>query len=89
MTQPTPVKVDLVYPVEFDGRRIDALTMRPPLVRDIRDAQRGSGGSTDIELRLFADLCEIETAAIEVLRACDYRRLQDVYADFLAGGGGA
>ena len=38
MTPPEPVKVALTCPVEVDGRRIDALTMRPPLVRDIRDA---------------------------------------------------
>ena len=85
MTQPQPVKVDLVYPVEFDGRRIDALTMRPPLVRDVHDAQRGSGDSADVELRLFANLCEIEVAALEVLHARDYYRLQAVYTDFLHG----
>ena len=88
MTQPQPVKVDLVYPVEFDGRRIDALTMRPPMVRAVRDAQRGGGESADMEIRLFANLCEIEVAALEVLHARDYYRLQDVYGDFLAGGGG-
>ena len=89
MTPPEPVRAALTYPVEVDGRRIDALTIRPPLVRDLRDAQRGGGESADMEIRLFANLCEVETAAIEVLHACDYRRLQDVYADFLAGGGGA
>ena len=60
---PQPVRVDLIYPVQVEGRRIDALTIRPPLVRDLRDAQRGGGESADMEIRLFANLCEVETAA--------------------------
>lgn len=89
-TPPTPATIDLVYPVEVDGRQVSQLIMRPPLVRDIRDAQRGGGGSADVEIRLFSLLCEVSPATIEVIHARDYRRIGDVYADFLEGrdGGG-
>ena len=40
-----------------------------------------------MEVRLFANLCEVTPGVIEVLHACDYRSLGDVYADFLDSGG--
>lgn len=84
-TPPTPSTIELAYPVEVDGRQISTLTMRPPLVRDIRDAQRGGGGDADVEIRLFASLCEEAPAVIEVIHARDYHRLQAAYGDFLRG----
>lgn len=84
-TPPTPWRTELAYPVEVDGRQIDMLEMRPPLVRDIRDAQRGGGTDADLEIRLFASLCSEAPAVIEVLHARDYHQLQAVYADFLRG----
>ena len=77
--------ITLSYPVEADGATVDSLSMRRAKARDSRDAQRGGGSPADIEIRLFANLCEVSTETIESLDMADYSRLQDAYNRFLAG----
>lgn len=80
-----PVTVRLRWPVTTGGgEKVSSLTMRPPLARDARDAQRGGGGPAETEIRLLANLCEVEPAVIEVLQMADYARLQEGLAGFLA-----
>lgn len=81
---PAPAKVDLRWPVTVDGERVSSLTVRPPLARDSRDAQRGGGAPADIEIRLLANLCEVAPEVIEVLQAADYARLQGALAGFFS-----
>ena len=83
MDAPQPANITIRYPVTVAGETLSTLTMRPPRARDSRDAQRGGGGSADIEIRLFANLCEVAPAAIEELHMADYQRLQEIYQSFL------
>ena len=77
--------ITLEYPVTVDGITFTTLTMRRPKVRDSRDAQRGGGTNADAEIRMFANLCEVTPATIEVIDMADYLRMQKVYEGFLSG----
>lgn len=83
MNEPSPASLDLRYPVTVAGESVTRLTMRPPRARDSRDAQRGAGSTGDMEIRLFANLCEVAPAVIEDLHMADYQRLTDLYQVFL------
>ena len=83
MNEPSPASLDLRYPVTVAGESVTRLTMRPPRARDSRDAQRGAGSTGDMEIRLFANLCEVAPAVIEDMHMADYHRLQELYQDFL------
>ena len=84
MNAPSPASLDLRYPVTVAGEAVTRLTMRPPRARDSRDAQRGAGSAGDMEIRLFANLCEVAPAVIEDLHMADYQRVQELYQGFLA-----
>lgn len=79
--------VDLRWPVTVNGETVSSLTMRPPLARDVRDAQREGGTAADVELRLFANLCEVAPSTIEILQMVDYTHLQETYGVFFRGDG--
>lgn len=83
MKAPESRTVQLRHGVEVDGAEVATLTMRPPLARDSRDAQRGATGQADMEIRLFANLCEVPPAAIERLHMADYLLVQEAYQGFL------
>lgn len=77
--------VALREPIEIDGRRTEAVSMRRPLVRDLRAAQRAAGRNApgaDVEFRLFANLCEIAPETLDAMTVADYLRLQKAYEDF-------
>ena len=82
--EPQPASIAIRYPVTVDGVTHSTLTMRPPRARDSRDAQRGGGASADIEIRMFANLCEVAPAAIEELHMVDYQQLQAAFEGFLS-----
>lgn len=83
MQEPSPATLDLRYPVAPAGETVARLVMRPPRARDSRDAQRGAGSPGEMEIRLFANLCEVAPAVIEDLHMADYQRLQELYQSFL------
>ena len=89
MTGPTPVPdgatITLRYPVVHEGQTISTLTMRRPLARDSRDAQRGGGSPADAEMRLFANLCEVAPGVLEEMDLGDYLKLQKQFEVFLGG----
>ena len=89
MQEPSPATLELHYPVSPAGETVTRLVMRPPRARDSRDAQRGAGSPGEMEIRLFANLCEVAPAVIEDLHMADYQRLQEVYQNFLVVGGAA
>ena len=81
--QPEPAAIDLYYEYEMDGAPVTRLTMRPPRVRDVRDAQRGGGSDAENELRLFANLCEAAPEFLADLHMRDYLAVREVYEAFL------
>lgn len=76
--------VELKHPVSVAGRDVGTLSMRRPKVKDQLVAEKSSGGNAEKEVRLFANLCEVEPAVIEELDLHDYRRLQEAYSGFLS-----
>ena len=84
-----PKKITLQYPIEVDGANVEALTMRRPLVRDLRAAQQAAGSAAataDVEIRLFANLCELAPDAFDPMDLGDYRQVQETYEGFLSRG---
>ena len=80
----TDTTIELRSPIRIDGAEVTALRLRRPKVRDMLRAEKASGSDAEREIRLFADLCEVEPAAIEELDLADYQALQRVYQGFLS-----
>ena len=79
--------IKLRYPVEVDGAKYAELTMRRPLVGDLRAAQRSAGaGATpaDVEIATFTNLCEVPPALWDKMDLGDYYHVQDAYQGFLS-----
>ncbi len=76
--------IKLEYPVEIDKVKIDKLEMRRPKVRDQVAAKKASGSSDDLEIKLFANLCEVSPDVIEGMDMKDYVSLQREYKSFLS-----
>ncbi len=79
---PAPATIDLYYEYEADGAKVTRLTMRPPRARDLRDAQRGAPAGHEMELTLFANLCEVTPETLLDLHIRDYFALQEAYRGF-------
>lgn len=72
--------VKLQHPTEFDGIRRDTLTLRTPLVRDMRLASRQApSDAEERELILFGILAGVAPKDLEGMHFTDYKRLQDSY----------
>ena len=76
MANETKKTIQLKYPVKADGATIEQLAMRRPLVKDLHAAQRAGGGAAEVEVALFANLCEVAPEALGEMDLGDYRRLQ-------------
>ncbi len=76
--------IELKHPVTVAGREIASLALRRPKVKDQLAAEKASGGNAEKEIRLFANLCEVEPAVIEELDLADYRQVQEAYSGFLS-----
>lgn len=77
------VDIELKYPVTVEGHEYKKITMRAPKVRDQIVAQKASG-KEEMELTLFANLCEITPDVLEELELADYSQLHSAYHDFLS-----
>lgn len=76
--------IQLKYPVELNGLTVDELSIRRPKVRDMLAADKSAGSEADKEIRMFANLCEVDPNVVEGLDLSDYSNLQKVYQDFLS-----
>ena len=66
--------VNLRHPKTVDGETYEQqLTMRREIAGDSRDEQRGGGTPAEIEMRLFANLCEVAPGVIEQLDLGNYQ----------------
>ncbi len=81
---PATTAIPLEHPVEIEGAKVNELKMRRPKVRDMIDAEKSGGGNAEIEVRLFANLCEVTPSTIEELDMADYQAVQGVYTGFLS-----
>ena len=67
----------------MDGAPVTRLTMRPPRVRDSRDAQRIGTTNAEHESTLMANLCEVTPEFVADLHMCDYLKMTAAYESFL------
>ena len=74
--------ITIEYPVTASGVQISTLSMRRPKVRDLLLARKGTPDEVAQEIRLFANLCDVEPDAIEALDLYDYGQLQGAYEGF-------
>ncbi len=75
--------IELKYPVEATGETFTNLTMRRSKIKDrLLVAKMKTASDEEKEIRLFANLCEVEPRVIEELDEADYSNLQKVYLGF-------
>ena len=75
--------IKLNYPIKSDGTNIADLNMRRSKVKDrLVVAKMKSASDEEKEIRLFANLCEVQPSIIEDLDESDYATLQKAYMDF-------
>nr|WP_082363214.1 phage tail assembly protein [Pseudomonas libanensis] len=73
--------VTLTRPSNANGVLVETLTLRAPVVREVRAADRASNGEDEQrELMLFAGLAEVGVKDLEGLKLADYRRVQAAYS---------
>jgi hypothetical protein len=77
------MQIELKYPVESTGETITNLTMRRSKIKDrLLITKMKNISDEEKEVRLFANLCEVEPKVIEELDESDYSNLQKVYLGF-------
>jgi Phage tail assembly chaperone proteins, E, or 41 or 14 len=75
--------IKLTYPIELSGATHEELTMRRSKIKDrLAVAKIKSASDEEKEIRLFANLCEVEPKVIEELDESDYANLQKIYLGF-------
>lgn len=75
--------ITLKYPVDVAGQSYDKLSMRRSKIKDrLLVAKMKTASDEEKEIRLFANLCEVEPKVIEELDEADYSNLQKVYLSF-------
>lgn len=79
-----PVKIALKYPIKVNGEETSELTMRRPVLRDMRVASKSGSNDPDRELHLLASLTGVSPGDLESLDMADYLQMQEAYAGFLS-----
>ena len=80
--------IKLKYQIESGGQTYKELSMRRSKVKDrLIVAKMKSASDEEKEIRLFANLCEVEPKIIEELDESDYATLQKAYMDFFKSEG--
>ncbi len=76
--------IELKSPVQANGAEVTKLSMREPKVRDMLAAEKATNSSGELEILMFASICEVAPSVIEDLTMADYLRVQAAYQDFLS-----
>ena len=79
----------LEHPFTHAGAEVSSVTMRRPLVGDLRAAQRSAGAGApdaDLEIAMFSNLCEVDPGMWDQMDLGDYRAVQEAYEGFLSRG---
>lgn len=85
MNYPTETQLITLYtPINLEnGRVLETLTMREPLVRDRIAFAKDRGNEEEKEARMIAQLCDLSEAQIWLLTAADYAQLTDAFNVFM------
>lgn len=77
------VVIALNKPLEIDGAKVTALSMREPTVADQLAASKAKGDDAEREILLLANLCTITPEDVRRLTLRDYKRAQEAFTGFL------
>ncbi|ELI1838710.1 phage tail assembly protein [Vibrio fluvialis] len=72
----------LEYPIEIEGKKIEELNIRRPLVRDQLIADKQNKDSADKEMHLMSLLAGVDREIVELLDLYDYGEVQKVIMGF-------
>ncbi|EKO3414774.1 phage tail assembly protein [Vibrio fluvialis] len=72
----------LEYPIEIEGKKIEELNIRRPLVRDQLIADKQNKDSADKEMHLMSLLAGVDREIVELLDLYDYGEVQNVIMGF-------
>lgn len=78
------VTITLKSPVEISGAKVSFLTMREPLVIDMRSVKRLKKEESDQEALLMANLCDVTEETINSLTLSDYKKVQEAFTGFFS-----
>lgn len=78
--------IKLTVPFEWEGRKINELTVRRPKVRDIRETETDPDkADIDRGILMTALLTDLPPEAIEEMDAADFMSVSEVVQGFLPG----
>lgn len=69
--------ITLTYPVDFEGGKLNEITLRRPKVSDVTAARKTAKDDAAQEVALVAKLAGLPTSIIEELDLGDYKKLQE------------
>lgn len=78
-------KLQLNYPITFDGKEITELNIRRPLVRDQLIAMKTDGIQAEQDVKLYSLLASVDQEVIYLLDCEDLHALQDILIGFKMG----
>ena len=81
---PDSASISLTRPYDINGSKVDQLTLRAPLLREVR-ASDAIGGDDAVlrEMTILASLSDAGTKDLDGLKLTDYARLQAAYGQLL------
>ncbi len=80
-------KINLSYPIDVDGRKIDHITIRRPRVRDIQQVEMGGGDEFTKSVKLIANLTMLTPdQVLDLDMGSDFLMLRNKVNDFLGVG---
>ena len=87
MTEKTEPKqtIELKYPIEVNGVKVNTISLRRAIVQDIEIMQESKGGDTAKSITLIANLSVMAPDDIRALDAGDYMSISNVVQDFFGG----
>lgn len=69
------VEIALDFPVQLADRKLEKVTIRRPLMRDMLKHQIGLDMTLQDTVNLIADLCGLVPDDVEALDTCDFEKL--------------
>lgn len=81
-------KLELKYPVEYQGEKISVLNVRRPVVRDLLASESAGGSDAVQDVQMMAALCDLAPDAVHALDLADYVALQKIVQGFTGSAAG-
>lgn len=79
------VEIALDFPVQLADRLLDRVVMRRPAIGDLIDYPIYDVKDMKGELRLYAELCDLNPEELRLVDAADYDKIQKQFISFRSG----